>query len=132
LPMSSGLAWIAFVVMTTLHAAAFYSLLGSVGVVSSGIVKGMTTSTYVMISGFAFCSLEGHYCLNSKTLLSSLICVTSVVCYSFATAQARAATSKLTSREADAPVSNMEQKIKEAPQLYHVKSLANMDAQLGG
>merc|ERR1712050_776964 len=96
LPMNSGPAWMGFVIMTTLHAAAFYSLLGSVGVVSSGIVKGMTTSTYVMISGFAFCSLEGHYCLNSKTILSSMICVASVVCYSFATAQARAATAKCT------------------------------------
>lgn len=137
LPMSSGLAWIAFVVMTTLHAAAFYSLLGSVGVVSSGIVKGMTTSTYVMISGFAFCSVEGHYCLTYKTMLSSLICVASVVCYSFATAQARAATAQLTDlggkkEEADAPVSNMKQKVKETSQLYHVKSLASMDAQLGG
>merc|ERR1712050_636869 len=96
LPMRSGFAWIAFVIMTTLHAAAFYSLLGSVGVVSSGIVKGMTTSTYVMISGFAFCSVEAHYCLNQKTMLSSAICVPSVVCYSFATAQARAATAKCT------------------------------------
>jgi hypothetical protein len=137
LPMTSGSAWIAFVITTTLHAAAFYSLLGSVGVVSSGIVKGMTTSAYVLISGFAFCSVEAHYCLNSKTLLSAAICVTSVVCYSLATAHARAAAEKTSEPEVkaeivDTPVTDMAPKVKRLSQMYHVSSLANMDAQLGG
>jgi hypothetical protein len=141
LPMNSGPAWMAFVFMTTLHAAAFYSLLGSVGVVSSGIVKGMTTSTYVVLSGFAFCSIQDHYCVNSKTMLSSAICVVSVICYSFATAQARAAlvAAKVTETEtkpedSDVPTTNMgfHRQVSPMTQMYRVSSVANMDAALGG
>jgi hypothetical protein len=137
LPMNSGPAWIAFVITTTLHAAAFYSLLGSVGVVSSGIVKGMTTSAYVLISGAAFCSVEAHYCLNLKTMISAAICVTSVICYSLATAHARASAANTSApvvkaEVADTPVTDMAPKVKPMSQLYHVSSFANLDAQLGG
>jgi len=133
-PMSSGPAWVAFVVMTTLHAASFYSLLGSVGVVSSGIVKGMTTSTYVMISGFAFCGVQSHYCLNSKTMLSSAICVASVICYSVATAHARAAAVKpkepnVKTEVKDVPATIMEPKV--VKQAYSRALVTNMDAQVG-
>jgi drug/metabolite transporter (DMT)-like permease len=136
LPMNSGTAWIAFVIMTTLHACAFYSLLGSVGVVSSGIVKGMTTSTYVMISGLAFCSIESHYCLSPKTLLSSAICVSSVICYSLATASARAAAAKLeepvsTKDATEVPSTTMESKVV-MKQMYRSASIASMDAAMGG
>jgi len=93
-PMRSGLAWLGFVLSTAVHAGAFFSLLGSVGTVSSGIVKGMTTSAYVLLSGLVFCSVDGSYCLNWRTLASAGVCVTSVLCYSVATSLARARSAK--------------------------------------
>jgi len=89
-PMRSGAAWFGFVLATAVHAGSFFSLLGSVGTVSSGIVKGMTTSTYVLLSGLAFCGLDGNYCLTSRTLISAAICAISVVCYSLASKRAQA------------------------------------------
>merc|ERR1719362_1081009 len=90
-PMRSGAAWFGFVFSTAVHAGAFFSLLGNVGTVSSGIVKGMTTSTYVIISGFAFCAADGSYCLTWRTITSGAICAISVVCYSLATKLAKKA-----------------------------------------
>jgi len=89
-PMRSGAAWLGFVFSTAVHAGAFFSLLGNVGTVSSGIVKGMTTSTYVLFSGWAFCGVDGSYCLTWRTLISGAICAISVVCYSLATTRAKA------------------------------------------
>merc|ERR1719410_189060 len=88
-PMRSGAAWLGFVFSTAVHAGAFFSLLGKVGTVSSGIVKGMTTSTYVLISGLTFCGVDGSYCLTWRTLTSGAICASSVVCYSLATKRAK-------------------------------------------
>jgi len=87
-PLSSGIAWFGFVGAASVHACCFFTLLGSVGVVSSGIVKGMTTSCYVLLSGFSFCSVDSHYCLTSRTLASAAVCVFSVLCYSIATKRA--------------------------------------------
>jgi len=88
-PMRSGVAWFGFVFSTAVHAGAFFSLLGSVGTVSSGIVKGMTTSTYVLLSGWAFCGVDGSYCLTWRTLTSGAVCAVSVICYSLATKRAK-------------------------------------------
>jgi len=108
-PMRSGAAWLGFVFSTAVHAGAFFSLLGNVGTVSSGIVKGMTTSTYVLISGLVFCGVDGSYCLTWRTLTSGAICAISVVCYSLATKRAKMqAVSSATQTVADvAPISEL-------------------------
>lgn len=107
--LDSGIAWAGFVLSASLHACCFFMLLGSVGVVSSGICKGCTVSCYVLLSGVAFCGVQSHYCLNKKTLLSAAICVSSVLCYSWATLRANAAKAK---EDADAIVQS---NVKEQP-----------------
>lgn len=94
LPMSSGPAWVGFVFCTAVHAGAFFSLLGSVGSVSSGIVKGATVAAYVLLSGTIFCSVNSSYCLNWRTLCSAAVCVSSVIAYSLATTQAKKVVAK--------------------------------------
>lgn len=95
LPMSSGTAWVGFVFCTALHAGCFFSLLGSVGSVSSGIVKGATVAAYVLLSGTMFCGVSSSYCLNWRTLCSAAICVSSVLFYGLASAHAKKPVAKV-------------------------------------
>eukprot|EP00418_Pyrodinium_bahamense_P043419 CAMPEP_0179202650 /NCGR_PEP_ID=MMETSP0796-20121207/100945_1 /TAXON_ID=73915 /ORGANISM="Pyrodinium bahamense, Strain pbaha01" /LENGTH=339 /DNA_ID=CAMNT_0020907379 /DNA_START=223 /DNA_END=1242 /DNA_ORIENTATION=+ len=105
LPMNSGPAWFGFVFSSGVHAGCFFSLLGRVGTVSSGVVKGMTVSCYVLLSGLAFCGVDAGYCLNFWTLSSAAVCVSSVFCYSLATARAKAAAAG-SDKKVDAPSSS--------------------------
>jgi hypothetical protein len=85
-PMSNLWAWLGFVLSSAIHAVAYYNLLGSIGVVSCGVMKGLTTVGYVTLSVVLLCDagnpvLSG-WCLTPRTTASCLCCVAGVLVYS--------------------------------------------------
>jgi len=92
-PFSSACAWIFFVVASAVHAVAYYSLLGSIGVVSCGVMKGLTTAGYVTLSAAVLCDKDVKAkvgsCMTWRTGIASVICVMGVVFYSVATSKAQ-------------------------------------------
>merc|ERR1740130_1676010 len=82
------MAFVGFVLSSAVHAVAYFNLLGSIGVVSCGVMKGLTTAGYVTISAIAFCGIAAKYCINWQTAISSVVCVGGVMVYSYATANA--------------------------------------------
>lgn len=91
-PVMNGASWGLFIVCSAWHAVAYFNLLGSIGVVSCGVMKGLTTAGYVLLSNFIFCSdgERAKYCFNWQTGISSFICVTGVIVYAVATGRAQA------------------------------------------
>eukprot|EP00929_Paragymnodinium_shiwhaense_P091080 TRINITY_DN51122_c0_g1_i1.p1 TRINITY_DN51122_c0_g1~~TRINITY_DN51122_c0_g1_i1.p1 ORF type:complete len:371 (+),score=48.71 TRINITY_DN51122_c0_g1_i1:83-1195(+) len=95
-PLTNGWAWFGFVVCSAIHAVAYYNLLGSIGVVSVGVTKGLTTAGYVMFSGLLLCGVDpktpSKWCVldpeNWRTSVSALVCVIGVGLYTFATSRA--------------------------------------------
>lgn len=83
--MSNFWALVGFVVSSAVHAIAFFTLLGSIGVVSCGVMKGLTTAGYVTISAALFCSVDKKYCPHLDTVMSAVTCVLGVLMYSYAT-----------------------------------------------
>merc|ERR1712048_48771 len=92
-PFSSAQAWFFFVVASAVHAAAYYFLLGSIGVVSCGVMKGLTTAGYVTLSAILLCDKDvrskAGSCMTWRTGIASVVCVAGVVFYSVATSMAR-------------------------------------------
>merc|ERR1712072_202683 len=86
--------WVGFVICSGVHAVAYFSLLGKIGVVSCGVMKGLTTAGYVCLSAAAFCSIESKFCATQQTKLSAVICIAGVLCYAIATATANENTNK--------------------------------------
>mmetsp|Transcript_462 Transcript_462/g.1073 ORF Transcript_462/g.1073 Transcript_462/m.1073 type:complete len:410 (+) Transcript_462:198-1427(+) len=84
-------AWLCFFFSSSLHALAYYFLLGSIGNVSLGVMKGLTTVGYVAMSAVLLCG-EGKaekYCMSWPTGISSAIVVLGVLLYTLATADAK-------------------------------------------
>lgn len=92
-PMSNAVAWGGFVLSSAIHAVAYYSLLGSIGVVSCGVMKGLTTAGYVALSVILLCNNEvadlKGYCMTQSTVISSVLCVIGVLIYSVFSAKAQ-------------------------------------------
>jgi drug/metabolite transporter (DMT)-like permease len=97
-PMNGGLAWIGFVAASAVHAIAYFRLLGSIGVVSTGVMKGAVTAAYVALSAVIMCDMNqtsspdlSKFCVQKKpeTAISALICVVGVLVYTYFTAQAQ-------------------------------------------
>jgi len=92
-PMISGVALIGFIFSSTVHAVSYYNLLGSIGVVSCGVMKGLTTAGYVFFSIMLLCGKNGQqWCVSSPvgpTVLASVFCVGGVLFYAMATAEAQ-------------------------------------------
>jgi len=86
-PFSSGVAFIGFVLASAVHAIAFYNLMGSIGVVSCGVMKGLTTAGYVILSYVLLCDRENPklagWCMSWRTAISTVFCVIGVMIYSF-------------------------------------------------
>lgn len=98
-------AWLGFVISSAVHALAYYNLLGSIGVVSCGVMKGLTTVGYVTLSAVVLCERaqvidpkdatklisnpSEKYCLTTKTFVSSLFCFAGVVIYSVFSSKAK-------------------------------------------
>jgi len=84
-PMANLSAWVGFVLSSALHALAFFNLLGSLGVVSCGVMKGMTTAGYVTISAIFLCDaaspVKQRNCMTSITGASSSVSVLGVLIY---------------------------------------------------
>lgn len=97
--------WLGFVISSAVHALAYYNLLGSIGVVSCGVMKGLSTVGYVTLSAIVLCDrtelidpkdatkvisnpLE-KYCLSQKTVVSSVFCFVGVVIYSIYSSTAK-------------------------------------------
>eukprot|EP00443_Scrippsiella_acuminata_P039329 CAMPEP_0115362654 /NCGR_PEP_ID=MMETSP0270-20121206/102815_1 /TAXON_ID=71861 /ORGANISM="Scrippsiella trochoidea, Strain CCMP3099" /LENGTH=368 /DNA_ID=CAMNT_0002785229 /DNA_START=33 /DNA_END=1139 /DNA_ORIENTATION=- len=92
-PMSNLWSWCGFVLSSAVHALAYYNLLGSIGVVSCGVMKGLTTAGYVTLSAVLLCDsgcdkLSG-WCLTNRTVASSVCCVVGVLIYSFFSASVK-------------------------------------------
>ncbi len=62
---------VGLLIASWLHAAAFFFLLGNIGVVSCSMVKGAQTGTYVMLSHFLWCDYEKNpkQCIDTYLLL---------------------------------------------------------------
>jgi len=86
-PFSSGVAFIGFVLASAVHAIAFFNLMGSIGVVSCGVMKGLTTAGYVILSYVLLCDRENPklagWCMTWRTAISTVLCVIGVMIYSF-------------------------------------------------
>lgn len=86
--MSNLIAFLLFVACSAVHAIAYFNLLGSIGNVSSGVMKGLTTACYVALSATLFCHIDRKYCATLRTVSSSIVCIIGVLLYSYATKQA--------------------------------------------
>ena len=71
----------ALVVIDTIHAAAFFSLLKKLGAVPSALLKGVQTIAVVGISAMAFCGTEESQCLTSMKAISIVTVLSGVICY---------------------------------------------------
>jgi drug/metabolite transporter (DMT)-like permease len=94
-PMTNGAAWVGFVASSAVHAVSYFFLLGSIGVVSVGVMKGLTTAGYVTLSAIVLCdsaepTLRG-FCPDRRTIVAVCVCVTGVLLYSIASKHAKQA-----------------------------------------
>ena len=88
---------------------AYFVLLGQIGVVSSGVVKGLSTALYVILAFFLFyfglSAEEVHtlhrekYGISVWSALACVLCVAGVVLYAMAADAARTAAPLLEERE---------------------------------
>ena len=66
-----------------LHCTAFFFLLGTIGVVSCGMVKGGQTGAYVVLCHFLWCEKDAKYCIDMWTGLATGLSIVGVLVYSF-------------------------------------------------
>jgi drug/metabolite transporter (DMT)-like permease len=74
--------YVALTFVSFLHALTFYWLLGKVGCVDAGVMKGCQSVAVFIISHFAFCSIQASQCLTTHKAMALVIVVTGVVIYS--------------------------------------------------
>merc|ERR1712216_1055188 len=79
-----------FWVASLVHAVAFFFLLGRIGVVSCGMVKGAQTAAYVLMAHYFWCK-EGDpdtsKCIDRWTGAATVLCCTGVLIYSWASSE---------------------------------------------
>lgn len=69
------------VVIDTLHAAAFFTLLKNIGAVGSALLKGIQTVVVIVLSALLFCGREESQCLNWNKVLSASLVLGGVFLY---------------------------------------------------
>lgn len=88
-PLVNWVAWVGFVVSSAGHALAYFTLLESIGNVSCGVMKGLTTAGYVTLSILLLCDADkrskAKYCFTWKTFFAASICVAGVFVYTYFT-----------------------------------------------
>ncbi|CAD7932402.1 unnamed protein product [Amoebophrya sp. A25] len=83
------LAWIGIIgllISSWLHAASFFFLLGNIGVVSCGMVKGAQTGSYVVLSHMLWCDYDSNpkQCIDTFTGIATGLSIGGVLVYSYA------------------------------------------------
>lgn len=74
-------AYIFLIFVSFLHALTFYWLLGQVGCVDAGIMKGCQSVAVFVISHFAFCSVQASQCFTSHKATALVIVIVGVLIY---------------------------------------------------
>ena len=69
------------VLVDTIHAASFFTLLKNIGAVASALLKGLQMVIVIALSAFFFCSKESSQCLTVSKVLSALLVLSGVICY---------------------------------------------------
>lgn len=84
-------AWSLLVVANGGHAWAFFQMLGSIGAVSSGMLKALQTVTVFTFSAVFFCSYEASQCFTPMRAVSVTLVLVGITTFSFGSQQAAAA-----------------------------------------
>jgi len=71
------------VIVDAFHAAAFFALLQEIGAVGSALLKGVQTVLVVGLSALLFCPYEVSQCPTKDKIVSTLLVLLGVLCYSF-------------------------------------------------
>ena len=69
------------VLVDTIHAASFFTLLKNIGAVASALLKGLQMVIVIALSAIFFCSRESTQCLTTSKVLSALLVLSGVICY---------------------------------------------------
>lgn len=84
-PLVNWIAWIGFVLSRAGDSLVYFTLLGSIGNVSLGVMKGFTSKGYVVLSVVVLCNPDrpstAKYCFTWKLFFSATICFLGVLIY---------------------------------------------------
>jgi hypothetical protein len=75
------MGFLSLVLIDTIHAAAFFTLLKTLGAVASALLKGIQAIAVVGISAIVFCQTEKSQCLTTVKTLSIVSVLSGVICY---------------------------------------------------
>uniref|UniRef100_A0A7S2UVC2 Sugar phosphate transporter domain-containing protein n=1 Tax=Fibrocapsa japonica TaxID=94617 RepID=A0A7S2UVC2_9STRA len=75
-------AYLALAVVNALHAGAFFQLLGGIGSVSTGVVKGVQAVTVFAVSHVLYCHLQQSQCFSYPKGAALIVVVFGVMLYS--------------------------------------------------
>lgn len=77
-----GIAYLLLAFMGFLHAVSFYHLLGHVGAVATGVMKGVQSVAVLLLSHEAFCGVERAQCFTVSKGVSLVVVLCGVFYYS--------------------------------------------------
>eukprot|EP00547_Thalassionema_nitzschioides_P013384 CAMPEP_0194262430 /NCGR_PEP_ID=MMETSP0158-20130606/46543_1 /TAXON_ID=33649 /ORGANISM="Thalassionema nitzschioides, Strain L26-B" /LENGTH=143 /DNA_ID=CAMNT_0039002587 /DNA_START=826 /DNA_END=1254 /DNA_ORIENTATION=- len=79
--LSVLLGFSGLVLIDTVHAASFFTLLKSVGAVTSALLKGVQCLVVMALSALFYCPTEPSQCLTGMKIFSALLVLTGVAGY---------------------------------------------------
>jgi len=74
-----GLGWL--ILIDTIHAAAFFTLLQNVGAVASALMKGVQCLVVIVFSALFYCPTEKSQCLTGSKIFSAILVLMGVLGY---------------------------------------------------
>ena len=105
------IAFMLLAFMGFLHAVSFYHLLGHVGSVATGVLKGVQSVAVLVLSHEAFCAIESSQCFNVYKGVSLVVVLSGVYFYSVSTEKSLNSSTSLSvedSRHRYVPIDDLE------------------------
>jgi hypothetical protein len=96
--------FISLFLVSTIHAASFFSLLQQAGAVGAALLKGLQTVVVVVVSAILFCAKEDAQCLTPTKSLRLVLVLSGMMVYSSKSSNTKTVSRKLRSKSSIEPI----------------------------